>query len=100
MKNKLWVDDILEPINESWEWAKSYNEAMELLSNNKFSSIALDHDLGLDKTGYDIACWIEEQVALGKIRAPLMYCISANPVGKRKIEQVIKNVHAIRNTEK
>ncbi len=43
---KLWLDDVRTP-PEGWVWAKSYDEAVEILSNldDEFTDASLDHDL-------------------------------------------------------
>ena len=88
----LWVDDVRKPPEhqfESFVWAKSYNEAIGYLASGLVKTIFLDHDLGLCKTGYDIACWIERAVINGDIVCPTINCHSMNPVGRQKIQVVI-----------
>jgi hypothetical protein len=43
---KLWLDDVRLP-PEGWVWAKSYDEAVEILSNldEELTDASLDHDL-------------------------------------------------------
>lgn len=91
---KLWVGD--EPPDDTWTVAKTCYEAIRLLEMLTFTEISLDYDLGMGgskgtvKTGYDVACWIEE---IGEWRPPfIMHCHSANPVGRRRIQQVIDRV--------
>ena len=61
-----------------------------------WKTLYLDHDLasydekGNEKTGYDIACWLEENPS----HAPTeIICVSSNPVGKKKIEMAINNIY-------
>ena len=68
-----------------------YKETIKLLAAeiNKNSKIIidLDHDLGGNKTGYDIAKWI---VASGYEHVE--YVIhSANPVGAKNIDSILKH---------
>lgn len=84
---KLWVDDVRFP-PWPYTWSRTYSEAIRQLERGIVTDISLDHDLGSDKTGYDIACWIEEQVELNNIQAPNITCHSSNPVGRQRIEQV------------
>jgi len=76
-------------------WAKTYDEAIELLSTNKVREVSFDHDLGDDglgarlKTGYDIACWVEERAKENTIPRMLMSVHSANPVGAANISRAI-----------
>ena len=82
---KLFVDDIRNPPDGTWLIARDYNRAIEILQSYNCSIISLDHDLGTDQSGYDIAKWIEKQVFLHQIQAPEILCHSQNPVGKKNI---------------
>jgi hypothetical protein len=74
---KLWLDDERDPKSifiqdEFWSspdmiWCKSVSEAINYLETGKVREISLDHDLGLPQTGYDLACWIEENAYNGKL---------------------------------
>jgi hypothetical protein len=49
--------------------------------------MSLDHDLGTNQTGYDLICWIEEQIHNGELEIlPEFSVHSANSVGRRKME--------------
>ena len=84
----IWVDDI-RPLNslrvpkniKEIIGVKSYKQAIKVLENaiaaNKWIIIDLDHDLGEDKNGYDIAKWI---VASG-YKSLSFRIHSMNPVG-------------------
>lgn len=92
MKRKyLFIDDIREPEYEFYNtmeiWvARNYKEATEWLSHIVFDLVSFDHDLGEEKTGYDIAKFIvENDIAIldgFKVH-------SANPVGRFNIEQLL-----------
>ena len=102
---KLWIDDI-RPIPDDFDiWAKSAEEAVEAFTKYKITHVSFDHDLGdvietsgllvlwdeHEKTGYDVAMWVERQAYLGKI-TPFTYKIhSANPIGVEKIAGAMKN---------
>ena len=99
--DKLWLDDIRTPPDETWLWVRSYDEATEAIDSACFDIISLDHDLGVveiggeveAKTGYDVACYLEQRVFSGEITAPnRILSHSANPVGRRRIEQVAKRL--------
>lgn len=86
----LYVDDIRFPeyfhqIGAEITVARTYDEAIQYIDDS-YDIISLDHDLGEDKTGYDIAKYIVEnniKIARGfKVH-------SANPVGKFNIEQLL-----------
>jgi hypothetical protein len=81
----LWLDDLREPPSNDYEWAKTYEEAIASLNKNiTFSS--LDHDLGLDKSGYDVVCYMEENDIWPKDG---VHVHSMNPVGKDRMNAAI-----------
>ena len=61
---KLWIDDCREPPGEDWIIARNYEEALRVLQSNLVTSISFDHDLGTEKDGHDILCWLEEQITM------------------------------------
>lgn len=95
---KVWLDDIRDPQvwhHIGWVWAKTADEAIELLSTGKVTHISLDHDLDIqatigntptEKTGYDVICWMEEH----NVWPSIVKCHSSNPAGRARIEQVIR----------
>ena len=44
---KLWHDDIRRPPDNSWKWARTNEQAKELLASGEVVEASLDHDLGL-----------------------------------------------------
>jgi hypothetical protein len=79
---KLWLDDIRQPPNNSWHWAKTVEEAIEYAQENEIDYMSLDHDLGAvapegwrpseaiylagnssDGSGLDFVRWIVEHAA-------------------------------------
>lgn len=85
---KLFVDDLRDAPDDSWEVARSYSEAMEFM-NGTVDVLSLDHDLGCyDKTGYDICKWMVEY--LGFPDWPNLIVIhTANPVGRDNMVQLL-----------
>ena len=95
---KIWVDDI-RPAPEGWHWAKTSQEAIELLENwrgvlrigmgrydNVHSVMSLDHDLGGDDTTRPIVLWCcENDFWPVEVRVH-----SANPVGVEWLEGMIE----------
>lgn len=84
---RLYLDDE-RPTPDGWMRAFTAAEAISLLEAGAVEEISLDHDLGPPEagTGYDVASWIEEQAAFGKL-APLAWRVhSANPVGRARME--------------
>ena len=91
MKNKIWIDD-LRPAPAGYQWCRNYEQAVAAL--NTFSScgegieiVDLDHDLGEEKTGYDIAKYI----VMNNIIIDSFRCHSMNVVGKKNIIQLLIN---------
>ena len=102
---KLWIDDV-RPMPEDFDiLAKSADEAIEILKAGKITHVSFDHDLGdiiqtdgpiiewikHEKSGYDVAMWIEHQAYLGTI-TPFTFTVhSANPIGAKRIANAMKN---------
>lgn len=89
----LFIDDIRNPfdyikdVDEVYVvQARTYSAAIQALEDFTFDIIFFDHDLGEEKTGYDVAKYIvENQIEIKdgfKIH-------SANPVGKHNIMQLL-----------
>jgi hypothetical protein len=76
----LYVDDIREA-PDGWQKAVCYKQAIRLLEMHPMEELSLDHDLGEEATGYDIAMYM---VAHG-IWPKNIYCHSMNPVGRHNI---------------
>jgi len=82
----LFVDDERLPPLLYDTHVKTYEDAIKQLETGEVTVISLDHDLGTDKTGYDIAKWIEEAAFCKKIPRLKWKIHSANPEGKEKIK--------------
>ena len=112
----LWLDDVREPWKYGFigcEWAKNYNEAIEILKTENITFASLDHDIGAceecvnkmlhignmltpettfynkcphEKTGYDVVCFMERN-NIWPINGVRIH--SMNPVGRAKMEAVI-----------
>ena len=88
---RLWVDDVRSMPESYNALAKTYEEAIDYLKTGQVELISLDHDLGTEKSGYDIAVWIEEKAFSGEISTLEWRIHSANPVGRKRIEQSLSN---------
>lgn len=66
--------------------ARTYQEGIDFLSKNHYSLLLLDHDLGEEKSGYDIMCWLEENQ---EHLPDKIVCVSSNPPGKKRIDMII-----------
>lgn len=103
MKTLLWVDDYRNPFENDWlnfspigrscnvVWVKSYQEAINYLDKNWPNAICLDHDLGDNKSGYDIAKYIIDKCLTYGYKLPIYVSQSANPIGRDNILKLFKN---------
>ncbi len=69
---KLWLDDQRPPWKHGrlgWEWARNYDEAIELLTTHNVVEASLDHDLTIprtigiedgSRTGADVCVWMRD----------------------------------------
>lgn len=91
---KLWIDDE-RPAPEGWTHARSAQEAMILLTDMKNwpTHISFDHDLGPGLSGYDVACTVESMLYEEDLVIPVLTVHSANPVGRARIQQVIRSIN-------
>lgn len=82
---RVWVDDV-RPMPPDFDICiRTVDAAINALRIGGVTHLSLDHDLGEEKTGYDIAKFIEES-AYKKRLAPLTVVVhSANPVGRKNI---------------
>jgi len=97
---RVWLDDI-RPAPEGWTRAYTAREAIELLEAGGVEEISLDHDLGDEVTcgtGYEVACWIEEAVALRGFEPPAIRIHSANVVGRERMQRAIESIARLRAT--
>lgn len=93
MEKLLYVDDIREPniirySTYSYEIivSRSYDYSINMLNTCKFNAIDLDHDLGEEKTGYDICKYIIEN----NIKLDRVYIHTSNPVGRDNMKQLLE----------
>ena len=79
--------------------ARTFEDGIKALKENKIDVLYLDHDLGFnhysnnysdEKTGYDIMCWLEQNQ---QYLPTTIVCVSANPVGAKRINQVIEKLY-------
>ena len=92
----IYIDDMRQPVNSDWIWVKTYREAINYLINLTDYldviddpvdlTIDFDHDLGEEKSGYDIAKWLIENGEKGNF-----HIHSMNPVGANNIRQLLKH---------
>lgn len=98
---KLYLDDVRDLPDESFDLARSYDEAVLFVKENGIPPfISFDHDLGVDEnekllpTGFDFAKWLVEMDMDNIYKFPENFSFnvhSANPVGKANIEGYLNN---------
>ena len=86
---RVYLDDIREA-PEGWTRARTAEEAIALLETGEVEEISLDHDLGEGMSGYDVATWMEMQVALSGFIPPKVKVHWANPVGRDNIMAAVR----------
>jgi len=102
--NKLFIDDIREPVDNTFDIVRSYDDAIAYMQSFGCPrEISFDHDLGeaIAKTGFDVAKWMVDRDldTNGKfIPAGFEYYVhSANPVGAANIKGLLDNYLAVRD---
>ena len=90
-KTKIWIDDIRKPPDNTFAWCIDYNSAIwmirAMMHCKGIDYISFDHDLGEEKSGYDIAKFIvENHIPIKEYKVH-----SANPVGRFNIEQLLNH---------
>lgn len=95
---RVWLDDVRDA-PAGWMRAYTAREAITLLDAGGVVEISLDHDLGDEATcgtGYQVACWIEERVALDGFEPPTIKIHSANSVGRERMQRAIESIERLR----
>jgi hypothetical protein len=86
MKINVYLDDVrIAP--KGFITVRNYCECIEILNKNKLNIgiLSLDHDLGEEKTGYDITKYMVEH----NIWADEIYLHTKNPVGRDNMFQLL-----------
>ena len=83
---RIWLDDI-RPMPEDFDiHVTNGMEAMKHIAGGKVTHISFDHDLGLDMSGYAVACCVEAAAYANRIPRITWAIHSANPVGRDNIK--------------
>lgn len=87
---RVWLDDERPKPADFDVWLRTAETTIAVLRTGGVTHLSLDHDLGTEKTGYDVAQFIEEAAYKGTL-APLTVVIhSANPVGRKNMQVAIE----------
>jgi hypothetical protein len=90
-KMNVWLDDERPMPADYTVHVKTADEAIALLATGNVTKISLDHDLGLGKTGYSVAKWIEEHAMNGTLKKLHFSVHTQNPVGRQNICAALQN---------
>ncbi len=99
---RVWLDDIRHMPEDYDIWVMKASVLIELVKAGVVTHIGFDHDLAVEHyyhndrddnhgTGYDVARYIEEGAYHGTVKRMTWSCQSANPQGKKRIEQAMQN---------
>ena len=91
---KLWIDDFRNPPDDSWVVVRTVKDAIKFMQEYGCPEIiSFDHDLGENDRGIDIVKWmVEKDIEMEGKFIPdnfKFYVHSANPIGKRNIEEIL-----------
>lgn len=92
---RVWLDDV-RPMPEDYDvWAKTADEAIDLIRGGEVTHISFDHDLGEYKdTGYAVAVYIELSARFNNLKPITWEVHSSNPEGTRRIKYAMTNAEA------
>jgi len=90
MKRVLLIDDFRD-FDDVTLIARTGEKGIEILKDiDNIDLLYLDHDLGDGISGYDVMCWLENNPYALPTE---IVCVSANPVGRDRINMVIKKLY-------
>jgi hypothetical protein len=93
MSLRVWLDDI-RPLPPGYNvHVTTAEDAINLLKTGKVELISLDHDLGTEATGYDVAVFIEEAAYFKTLQPFEVRIHTANIVGEFKMQKAIANAY-------
>lgn len=92
---KIWLDDE-RPAPAGWMWVKTVEDAIQALRSNRVEEISLDHDLGIEATGYDVMLYLERCAFEGKPIPTQIRIHTANSVGREKMKQCLESIERLR----
>lgn len=88
----IWLDDV-RSAPDGWTHIQTIEAVIDILKTGVVTAISFDHDLGYEKTGYDLAKWIEV-AAFNDTLPRLEWAVhSANPVGRTNIQTAMNNAN-------
>lgn len=89
---KVYLDDE-RTVPQGWVGVKNYDDFVAIVTaGHDITDISFDHDLGLDKTGYDCVNYLEMLVHTVGFKPCNLTCHSMNPIGKQRIQMVFRSI--------
>ena len=89
---KLWIDDIRTKPDDYDLWARTCDEAFEMLDTHHITFISFDHDSGEEDFDFIKVAYVLEKLACFNEYHKVEWTIhSANPVGAAAIEAAMKS---------
>lgn len=86
---KVFLDDMRD-CPDGFTLARSYEACLLLLDTQDVDVLSLDHDLGSEKTGYDVCKYVVEKWFLGQSQQPIeIFLHTDNPVGRDNMYQLL-----------
>ena len=91
---KMFLDDERFPADNSGDWiiVLNFEQAVEhVLANGVPDFVSFDHDLGLEKSGFDFAKWlVEYDLDYNVLGSTFDYYVhSQNPIGVANIKGLL-----------
>lgn len=90
---KLWIDDLRDPPDETWEVVRTAHRAICLLEDNEYEEVSFDNDLGFDSLygnkmleGRNILGWLRARQANGLYVPPTLEVHTDNPDARTAME--------------
>ena len=84
-RKKLWIDDLRDPPDDSWEVVRTAHRALCLLEDNEYEEVSFDNDLGFDSLygnkmleGRNIVGWLRNRQADGLYVPPILKVHTSN----------------------
>lgn len=97
---RIYLDDLRDiPVSKGFVGARNFEEAQDLIMNNKVEILSLDHDLGEDengielKSGYHLVKWICDYYIELNLSIEKIYIHSDNPVGRADMLETLLACH-------
>lgn len=92
---KVYLDDIRAPL-EDWDViVRNYESCIKILMSGRVTELSLDHDLGTEKTGYDVLCWIEFHVAEENFKPPIIWIHTSNLSAREKMMLAVEKINLL-----